>query len=107
MKSYIENESSQQQLARTFSNIASCLNLWKHTDIPKIERIQELSRAHDLIMIVLLSMENVNDENPFDVAITRILSKTGADICFAIEGKKMDFQQHAISFSWMSDQLRS
>jgi hypothetical protein len=102
--SYLENESEQQTLKRAFRNIAGCLELWSHTDVKKLTRVQELDRAQELILIMLTSIR-ASEDNPFNVAFTRILSKTSSDITDALTGKKVNFSDHVQSFKWMAENM--
>lgn len=105
MKGYTENENIEQTLKRTFRNIAGCLDLWGHTDVKKVTRVQELDRAQELILIMLTSIR-ASEDNPFNIAFTRILSKTSRDITLALTGNKIDFSDHVQSFRWMSENMK-
>lgn len=105
MNGYIQNESTQHTLMRAFSNIATALNQWSHTDLKKVVRVNELNRAQEIIFILMTAARG-SDDDPFHLALTKILSKTSNDITLALTGTKIDFSEHVKSFKWMAENLK-
>lgn len=103
---YLENETTQQTLARAFDNIANALNVWRRTDIKKDLRLAEINRAQDIVTVLIMSMRGTED-NEYNVVMNKILTKTTSDITQAIRGNNVDFQKHVDSFRWMAENMRN
>jgi len=86
---------------RAFSNIIGGLELWKHTDVKKEVRLNELFRVSEIIEMILLSMniaDSDTDENSLQNIMLRVLLKTNHDITLAMKGQPVNFTEHVIFF---------